>query len=211
MPRGCTTSYNAGYLKAKNCSGDIKLQNLAPGIQALMDFARQTSLKRMEQHARVDDCAIVPMERATIWEWTSQIIVAGQDVEVVFRTCFDMAQVRQLVNSRLGKDGPDHMAIDLVREYCNLVSGQIKSALETINVPMAQGLPFAVQGAGPILGEDVSSGFHAFDRWQIKTPSNISVGCTIHILIKEPRVIGKLDALSHVASEMPSSGEAELF
>ena len=187
------------------------MQNLAPGIQALMDFARQTSLKRMEQHARVDNCEIVPIERATLWEWTSQIIVAGQDVEVVFRTCFDIAPARTLVTSRLGKDGPDHMAIDLIREYCNLVSGQIKSALETINVPMAQGLPFAVQGAGPILGEDVASGFHAFDRWKIKTSPKTHVGCTIHILIKEQRVIGKLDALSNVASEMPSSGEAELF
>ena len=185
---------------------------LGRALEPLFALARGISMEQLKHHARVDDVKIKSASVEVIAEQpvTAQILIAGTDMEVVFRLHFSLEDAKRMVENRIGKgSGTRSLAIDLVRESSNLVSGRMKAFLETSGIVMAQGLPFVLKERHHRTKITTKRKGFALATWGLETKAMGEILCSMVIEIKNFDVLPKLVDFSN--SVLPKSGDVEVF
>ncbi len=181
-------------------------------IEPVFNIAKNISAVQFKHHMRVEDAEVHASTLASIsaLQWTVQILIAGSDMEVILRLHFSMEMAEKMLANRNGSAYvTQNLALDLIRELSNLISGRFKALFESAGILMAQGLPFV---------KEHLAGGSIFPPTETATPTCIwsltskTVGdliCSMTVQIENPKVLPVLARVS--LEDLPESGEVELF
>jgi CheY-specific phosphatase CheX len=191
------------------------LGNLEKELQPLLERAHTISADRLKIHARGLGCDVsnASFEDIAKLPMTSQIIVAGEEMELVYRIHFTMADAKKLTANRLGAGTTTQpLVLDFFRELCNVVSGNIKTILDGVGIQLAQGLPFVVKGHVERPAQPSPANVSRLTSiWGHKVDAVGGVKCSILIDIKNPAVMAKIAKIADTTTAAPPTGIVELF
>ena len=191
-----------------------EMNDLKDIMEPLVSRARGYSIDRFKVFSGISDAVQedANQEDIDVFPITAQIIVAGSELEIVYRIHFAMPAVKKITMTRLGLDScTDELAVDYVREFCNVVSGQIKAILDAADVSLAHGLPFVLTDFGNSLGLSNNPGSRLNSYWRLKSASNGDIACSLHIEVKVDSVLRKIAQLESAEKKLAVGGDVELF
>jgi CheY-specific phosphatase CheX len=105
--------------------------------------------------------------------WMSLILVAGSAVRVILKLHFDASTSRRMLAGKLKKkheDIDDSMAMDHMREMCNLMAGALKSAFNRANIVTGISIPLVTSGFDEAVFSDKIDPRKIYDVWKITWP-----------------------------------------
>ncbi|MCX6125233.1 MAG: hypothetical protein NTV34_10890 [Proteobacteria bacterium] len=181
-------------------------------IQSLFDLAKTISAIQFKHHMRVEDAEVDIATVASIsaLPWTVQILIAGSDLEVMLRMHFSMDSAEKMLANRTGDlSATQNLALDLIRELSNLISGRIKALFESAGILMAQGLPFVLEGLTSASIFPLTEISAPTCIWSLTSKSVGQLVCSMTVVIENPSVTSIIANVS--LEELPDTGEVELF
>ncbi len=106
--------------------------------------------------------------------WMSLILVSGSAVRVILKVHFDTATGRGILANKLKKkpeDIDDRMAMDQMREMCNLMAGALKAAFNNAGIITGISIPLVTSGFDEAVFSDKIDPRKIHDVWKISWPT----------------------------------------
>ena len=102
--------------------------------------------------------------------WMSFILLSGKDLQITVKAHFFSDEARHLAAVGLKKQ-PEQITQpniqDFMREYCNLVAGEVKASLWASNVTIGLSLPLITRGFDEVIFSDQMDARQFSDWWRI--------------------------------------------
>ncbi len=105
--------------------------------------------------------------------WMSLILVSGSAIRVILKIHFDTGTSRGMLAGKLKKkldDIDDRMAMDHMREMCNLMAGALKAAFNNANIITGISIPLVTSGFDEAVFSDKIDPRKIHDVWKITWP-----------------------------------------
>lgn len=159
-------------------------------MENVLSLIRECALRRMKSHSSssgVEIAEIGPNYKRTVHgNWMGLILISGADLRVTFKVHFDIKNVRVIIGNLLGSEPQtisSGLALDFIKEFCNLTAGYIKQILEEAIDPVITGisLPIVTKGFDDLFYKE-SSADEISEIWKIVI-DGIVLYCTPHINI----------------------------
>jgi CheY-specific phosphatase CheX len=102
--------------------------------------------------------------------WMSLILVSGSAIRVILKVHFDTGTARRMLANKLKKkleDIDDRMAMDHMREMCNLMAGSLKAALTDAGIITGISIPLVTSGFDEAVFSDKVDPRKILDVWKI--------------------------------------------
>lgn len=148
-------------------------QNLEEN-SALFQIIRDCTVKRLSSSINkkfeVKCKEIATRDDFLYGQWMAIILVSGQALQVTFKTHFFNKFARELVSIGIGKSQENIttvMAMDFMREFCNLTAGEIKTKLSLNRVSVGLSLPLITRGFDEVLFSDIVLPTSIRDWWAL--------------------------------------------
>lgn len=176
----------------------------------LQKIVRQLSLERLSITAPVENLSIIdcPNPADLVYgSWTSIILVAGAPFKLIFKAHFTCGQVRSLLSQLNGvpfDSIQDDVAVDHMREFCNLIAGGVKLCFSNLNQACGISLPLVIAGFDETLYKAHNKGTAMQDIWCLDWGGG-RVTCTSALEIFDA---SKLELMS-LESASPSADDSD--
>lgn len=192
------------------------LSKTSPSPAGFMETIRQSSLLRFQQHCCNDAFAISNEEDGTnliFGYWMSLVLVANASARVLFKAHYNITDIKSATpafdeqNSR-----PElEMAVsDFMREYCNMVGGDIKSSLESNKIPAGVSLPLVTRGFDEVFATRAIKTEMIEGRWKL-VAAGADVTCTLQIEILTADMIEKIVSIKYEAASQEEEGAVDFL
>lgn len=121
----------------------------------LRDLVRQSSLSRFKLHTAQDEVFLKEVEPGfrpgqVLASRMAFILVSGDGLRISFKTHFNPGTARNLAYRMFGEASPaalsERQAVDYIKEYCNLVAGNIVTVCEGLRIELGISLPMSTRG-----------------------------------------------------------------
>lgn len=102
--------------------------------------------------------------------WMSLILVSGSAIRVILKVHFDTSTARSMIANKLRKkleDIDDRMAMDHMRELCNLMAGSLKAAFNHAGIITGISIPLVTSGFDEAVFSDKLDPRKIYDVWRI--------------------------------------------
>ncbi len=106
--------------------------------------------------------------------WMSLILVSGSAIRVILKVHFDTSTSRSMLANKLKKrieDIDDRMAMDHMREMCNLMAGSLKAAFNNAGIITGISIPLVTSGFDEAVFSDKIDPRKIHDVWKITWPT----------------------------------------
>lgn len=156
-----------------------------PGLEIFLQEVRTTSretLASLSVGATV--IANLPDPQALIFgHWMCLIQLVGPTFRVTLKVHFNSRFAKSLyqVRLKLGEQS-DEVFAGLLKEFCNLYAGALKSKLAQLNVPLGVSIPFVTRGYDELHVTFSRDHAKIFDAWCLNSAEG-SVICSVHVSI----------------------------
>lgn len=159
-------------------------------MENVLSLIRECALRRMKSHSSSSCVSIEEVEpdyrRTVHGNWMGLILVSGADLRITFKVHFDIKNVRVIISQLLGSEPStisSGLALDFIKEFCNLSAGFIKQVLEENSEPVMTGisLPIVTKGFDDLFYKE-SSADEISEIWKIVV-DGIVLYCTPHVNI----------------------------
>ena len=150
-------------VKLDNTQGDSPESEEARRTRYIGDLQkviRQASADRLSDQAGGAQVTIdnsINPRTSILGHWLTVIIISGGKLKISFK-CHFMTEAGSIHLARKTNRTPDDvepsMVFDLLKEYCNLVGGSVKSSLGRENSRMGLSLPLLTRGFDEVLFAD---------------------------------------------------------
>lgn len=130
-------------------------QALADLKAKLRELVRQSSLCRLKLHSARDDIVLKELDPGfrpgrILANRMVFILISGDGLRVTFKAHFNVSVARLLAFRIFGETSPDSLgdrqAVDYIKEYCNLVAGNIVAVCEGMQIELGISLPMGTRG-----------------------------------------------------------------
>ena len=127
-------------------------------------FGRASGLKdyKLQECANDDDYLY--------GHWMSLILVSGSAIRVILKVHFDTGTGRLILANKLKKrieDIDDRIAMDHMREMCNLMAGSLKGAFNSAGIITGISIPLVTSGFDEAVFSDKIDPRKIHDVWRI--------------------------------------------
>jgi CheY-specific phosphatase CheX len=121
----------------------------------LRELVRQSSLSRFKLHAAQDEATLRESEPdfrpgQILANRMAFILVSGDGLRISFKTHYNISTARNLAFRMFGESSPSRLserqAVDYIKEYCNLVAGNIVTVCESLKIELGISLPMSTRG-----------------------------------------------------------------
>jgi|GEM_PF-3514613 CheY-specific phosphatase CheX len=102
--------------------------------------------------------------------WMSLILVSGSAIRIILKVHFDTGTARRMLANKLKRkfeDIDDRMAMDHMREMCNLMAGSLKAALTDAGIITGISIPLVTSGFDEAVFSDKVDPRKILDVWKI--------------------------------------------
>lgn len=102
--------------------------------------------------------------------WMSLILVSGSAIRVILKLSFDTATARIILANKLNKkfeDIDERIAMDQMREMCNLMAGSLKAAFTEAGIITGISIPLITSGFDEAVFSDKVDPGKILDVWKI--------------------------------------------
>jgi CheY-specific phosphatase CheX len=123
----------------------------AKGIASLQNLLHQNALKSFCQHFRFDTGqSTVLQDGGPVYDhWMSLILMAGPGIKVTVKSFFNHRSVAEVVANFRNKPAseiPIQLTCDFMKEFCNLLGGNVKRVLLDNSISVGLSLPLLTRG-----------------------------------------------------------------
>jgi CheY-specific phosphatase CheX len=130
----------------------------------------ETSLVRSSalKHAALEEVA--NKDDFLYGHWMALILVSGTGIRIILKIHFDSITGRKMLASKIRRkpeDIDERMAIDHMRETCNLLAGAVKSSLSHAGVITGISIPLVTSGFDEAVFSDKIDNRKLQDVWKI--------------------------------------------
>ena len=108
------------------------------------------------------------------------ILISGDSVRITFKVHFNLATAKNLAFRVFGgesaEDIPVRQAFDYVKEYCNLVAGNVVSLFENVGVDLGISLPLCTRGFYEVFSDYAENDYPVvtYSRfWRLQANENV--------------------------------------
>lgn len=144
----------------------------------LRDIVRGAASKRLESVTRsklsLEVGEIENPDDFVYAYWMSFILLSGKDLQLTFKAHFFSDEARYLVATGLKKQ-PEQISQnniqDFMKEYCNLVAGEVKASLSASGVTIGLSLPLITRGFDEVIFSDAVDARQFSDWWRVSWDS----------------------------------------
>lgn len=117
----------------------------------IVEFQQRRSVKLIELHARRKgfNLSATTAEAHVLAHWLALIVVSSPQVRVMFKSHFMLREGQKIAAGLYGVAAdqlPMRQATDFFREFCNLIGGELKTALVSNGQNAAVSLPIMLRG-----------------------------------------------------------------
>ena len=159
----------------------------AAALAKLNQLARDTSLSRIQSICQRDAFTLVENSqfRKVKDHWMAQALISGPHLRAIFCVYFNAQNLKKWsvkVFDREWEEISLPEIHDLSKEYCNLVAGNLKSALDLNQIRVGVSLPFLSRGFDRIFSAAESQRPIHNEIWKIRA-DDIEIACSTHIEI----------------------------
>ncbi len=178
--------------------------------ELIKNLIRNTSLRGLAAMSQKKDIEIaeVTSPQKIMGHWMALISVSGEQLHLTFKVQFSIAMARGFA---LQKGQTQSQSIsnshskDFVREFCNLVAGNIKTQLADNKVNVGISLPILSRGFDDLFFDSGDKTLLSTDRWKLAEEGNIIYCASIVEIISEMNLSDKLN------EAQSTSGDIEFF
>ena len=131
-------------------------------------------------------------QRVVLDHWLSEIMVAGSGFRIFFKIYFSTATIRSW-SASVYQGSPGGASVqqihDFAKEFCNLVSGELKNSLATKSLDVGTSLPLITRGFDRLFKTELESETSKECIWALQQ-NNQSVICSIEFQNKNNITVG---------------------
>jgi hypothetical protein len=143
----------------------------------VFSYLKQTSQAVLQAYSNVNNINITEHSSAlrVMGHWMSIILVSGTAFRMTFKTHYKTYRVQGFLGPGLAPDRAAQFvhhsqADDFMREFCNLVAGQVKKLGLHNGMEMGISLPITMRGFDEVFAEASSTGDdHHFTAWKLRS------------------------------------------
>jgi len=160
----------------------------------LLDSVRAAASQRMRDSSRQPDLEFTPLEvctgRSRVYaNHSAYILLASNMFSLTLIAHYNVEGIRPLVGSALGmsaNDASPFLAMDFVKEFCNLTAGSLARSLRETGINLGISLPVGLRGYSKIFTPEA--------------PHNIAGQCTAMCKLTSPEEALYLEVVAHCSS-----------
>lgn len=166
-------------------------------MENVLKIIRECALRRMKSHSSSPDVEVLEVGedyvRTVHGNWMGLILISGADIRITFKVHFDIKNVRLVISNMLGSDPTSvsqALALDFVKEFCNLTAGYLKQVFEEHETPIVTGisLPIVTKGFDDLFYQQ-STNDEINEIWKIVI-NGVTLFCTPHVNIYDKERLG---------------------
>lgn len=173
-------------------------------------LVRTTSCSALEAMSQKSGVTVqdVPADQKILGHWMSLISISGDQLHITFKVQFSIMMARAYAESVLKTDTQEisnSHSKDFIREFCNLLAGNIKNKLAENNIVVGISLPLLCRGFDDLFFSEIGATGQGLDRWKLRH-QNSEIFC-----ISDTEVISSFNLDENFNTASTASGEVEFF
>ena len=179
-------------------------------LEKIKLLIRTTSGVALEAMAQKSGIAVqdVSDDRKILGHWMSLISISGDQLHITFKVQFSIAMARAFADSGVKNDSVEisnSHSKDFIREFCNLLAGNIKNKLAENNVAVGISLPLLSRGFDDLFFSGTETVGKSVDRWKL-TNDKSEIFC-----ISDTEIINQFTLDENFNDSSAASGDVEFF
>lgn len=146
----------------------------AEEIKKLIRLKVETTLVRS---ARLEDSEVIEHHNKDDYvygHWMAFILISGSSVRTMLKIHFTSDSARKMLGSKVRKvkdqSTLERMAMDFMKEQCNLMAGSLKSAFNSHNIITGLSIPLVTRGFDEAVFSDKVDHSKINDVWRLRWP-----------------------------------------
>lgn len=180
----------------------------------LREIVRHAALRRLESCTRSQvNLTMGEVENPDDFAygyWMSFILLSGNDLQLIFKVHFYSDEARHLTAKGLKRE-PGEITYpdikDFMKEFCNLVAGEIKAGLSAAKVMVGLSLPLVTRGFDEVIFSDSVDSRQFSDWWRLSWAS----GVLTLSFVAEVYQLGALADLKTPSAEFRRDGDIDFL
>lgn len=151
-----------------------QLRTEPSGIENLKQLVRKKAQQTIERSSRLSGTSVEEAARSddfTYGHWMSFIMVSGSAIRIMLKLHFNTRTAVSLMTAKPKADDPEktsRMAMDFMKEQCNLIAGALKSSLKNANIITGLSIPLVTRGFDEAVFSDKIDKSKTNDVWVLR-------------------------------------------
>ena len=174
------------------------------------DILRHKALETLKIRSKVDDIVLEEVANKDDFLYGPMmafLLIHGDSFRVTFKVHYYLKTAKSLAAALLGRPAEEitvDLTKDFMKEFCNIVGGEVRASITRLNVRVGVTLPFIISGFDEVLFSDEISPSSVMDYWQLKWNGGFVV-CSSVIDIRDPQLLQGIE--TRAEDENDTAGE----
>lgn len=157
----------------------------------LIEIVRKKVFETFTRSTRLNDIQMVELENKDDFvygHWLSFILISGSAIKIMLKMHFSTIATKKVLAKKMRKEVPaisDRVALDFLREQCNLTAGGIKATLNGQGVITGLSIPLVTRGFDEAIFSDSLDPSKIMDAWRLEWDDGSIVCSTVIEILKE--------------------------
>ena len=179
-------------------------------VNVINEILRSKALETLKIRSKVDDIELGDVENKDDFLYGPMmafLLIHGESFRVTFKVHYFLKTAKSLAAALLGRPSEEitvELTKDFMKEFCNIVGGEVRAAITRLNVRVGVTLPFIISGFDEVLFSDEISPSSSMDYWLLNWKSGFVV-CSSVIDIRDPELLRGVEARND--NENDTAGE----
>lgn len=191
----------------------INIENLNSFPDGFKSLIHETTLNRFKQQSQNDTVELAfpenKVEKPLVYaHWMSLIMVANNYFRLVLKAHYNTDEIPLLVPAVFDQRTSKDVIHDYMREFCNLMGGVFKAALEEKQVATGLSLPLVTRGFDEVFLQFNLSAKNMFDQFYIQNNKG-KIIFTVHMEIVDESIIDTINSVKSTTNT--DEGEIEFL
>lgn len=186
-----------------------KYQEIPSGFKQIV---RSTILEHFKQQSQTESVSLHELntqEKQLVYaHWMSLIMIANNNFRLIIKAHYNCSSVEEMNSSVLPHKPRKEIIHDYMREFCNLIGGNIKALFEQNQIQSGLSLPLVTRGFDEIFTQFNNSNMNLFDQFLLSN-KDAQIFFTIHFEVIDNKIIDNINQIQ--SKEDASEGDIEFL